>query len=334
MSVTIKDVAKEANVSTSTVSRVLSNSSRISEKTKERVNEVIGKLNYRPNAIARSLASNKTKILGVVLPNESEDLITNSFFIEAMQGMSNYAKKKRYYVTYAFSDNEESELNSIADFISSNLVAGICILRARSNDKIIDYLNETGFPFVIIGRPDESDKMLWVDNDNFEVTYKITQNLINKGYKKIQFIGAQKRWNVSKDRINGFLEACRVNGIKVKDSDIIIERDFSIENGKTAAEKIFKSGNIPEAIVAQDDLIAMGVIDVFKENNRNINIIGFNNSPIMQYRNPKISSVDINGVELGYYATKLLIDRLENKNMKINHYIVKSKIVYRDSFKK
>lgn len=94
MNVTIKDVAKEANVSTSTVSRVLSNSSRISEKTKERVNEVIRRLNYKPNAIARSLASNTTKILGVVLPNESKDLVTNSFFIEAMQGMSNYAKKR------------------------------------------------------------------------------------------------------------------------------------------------------------------------------------------------------------------------------------------------
>lgn len=175
--------------------------------------------------------------------------------------------------------------------------------------------------------------MLWVDNDNFQVTYKITQNLIERGYKKIQFIGAQRSWNVSKDRINGFLEACKINGIKVDDNDIILEKDFSMEDGKIAAEKIVRSGNIPEAVIAQDDLLAMGAIDVFEENNKKIDIIGFNNSPLVQYRNPKLSSVDINGIELGYYATKLLIDHLENQNTKINHYIVKSKIVYRDSLK-
>ena len=94
MKVTIKDVAKEANVATSTVSRVLSNSPKISEKTKEKVHEAIKKLNYKPNAIARSLANNKTRILGVVLPEDADDILNNPFFINAMKGMSMYAKRK------------------------------------------------------------------------------------------------------------------------------------------------------------------------------------------------------------------------------------------------
>ena len=98
MKITIKEVAEQANVSPSTVSRVLSNSSQISEKTKERVREVIRELNYKPNAFARSLANKKSRILGVVLPSEAQDLLLNPFFFQAMKGMSSYAKKKRYYI--------------------------------------------------------------------------------------------------------------------------------------------------------------------------------------------------------------------------------------------
>lgn len=145
MKVTIKEVAKEANVSTSTVSRVISDSPQISEKTKEKVREVITRLNYKPNAIARSLANKKTRIIGVVLPSEAQDLFFNPFFLKAMQGMSSYAKKKKYYITYAFSDNEKEEVNYIKDFITSNLIAGICLLRLRTDDKSIEYLKEQIF---------------------------------------------------------------------------------------------------------------------------------------------------------------------------------------------
>ncbi|MDZ4975781.1 LacI family DNA-binding transcriptional regulator, partial [Clostridium perfringens] len=101
MKVTIKDVAKEANVATSTVSRVLSNSDKISDKTKEKVNEAIKKLNYTPNIIARGLANNRTRILAVILPKEAEDIFSNPFFVQAMKGMSIYAQKENYYIMYA-----------------------------------------------------------------------------------------------------------------------------------------------------------------------------------------------------------------------------------------
>ena len=142
MKVTIKEVAKEANVSPSTVSRVISDSSQISEETKEQVREAINKLKYKPNAIARSLANSKTRIIGVVFPNESQDLITNPFFIQAMKGMSSYAQSKKYYLTYAFSEDEKRELDYINNFITSNLVDGICLLRARTDDKSIKYLKK------------------------------------------------------------------------------------------------------------------------------------------------------------------------------------------------
>ena len=152
MKITIKDVAKEANVATSTVSRVLSNNPKISEKTKEKVHEAIKKLNYKPNAIARSLANNRTRILGVVLPEDADDILNNPFFINAMKGMSMYAQKKNYYITYAFSKTKDIENKNIKDIINSNLVDGVILLRVSENDKNIEYLKSIDFPFVIIQR--------------------------------------------------------------------------------------------------------------------------------------------------------------------------------------
>lgn len=333
MKVTIKEVAKEANVSPSTVSRVISDSSQISEETKEKVRDAIKKLKYRPNAIARSLANNKSRILGVVLPSEAQDLITNTFFIQAMKGMSMYAQKKKYYITYAFSENEKAELNYINNFITSNLVDGICLLRARTDDKSIKYLKEMQFPFVVIGRPEDAEGLLWVDNDNFQATYNLVNELIKKGHKAIAFVGAKQEWNLTKDRYNGFKAACEINGISVQDKSIIMMSDFNEEEGRNGAVRLLENFT-PTAIIAEDDILAFGVLKVLKERNiNNVEIVGFNNSPLAEFQTPSLSSVDINATELGYYATKILIDFLENYETAKNHYIIDSKLIRRDSFK-
>ncbi|MDR5586212.1 LacI family DNA-binding transcriptional regulator [Clostridium aquiflavi] len=333
MKVTIKEVAKEANVSTSTVSRVLSDSSQISEETKSKVREAVKKLKYKPNAIARSLANNKTRIIGVILPNEAQDLLTNPFFIQAMKGMSVYAQSKNYYITYAFSKDEAHEAHHVKDFISSNLVDGICLLRAKSDDSNIKYLKETGFPFVVIGRPEETDGILWVDNDNFKATYDLVNDLAKRGKKKIAFLGARKEWNLTKDRVNGFKVSCQMNGINIKEQYIIIKEEFTEQEGIEATKELLKYG-IPDAIVAEDDMMAFGALKVFKEKNlKDISIIGFNNTQLAEFQNPPLASVDINAYELGYYASKILIDSLESNNKEVDHYIIDTNLVIRDSIK-
>ncbi|AWK50526.1 LacI family transcriptional regulator [Clostridium beijerinckii] len=333
MKVTIKEVAKEAKVSTSTVSRVISDSPQISEKTKEQVREVINKLKYKPNAIARSLANSKSRIIGVVLPNESQDLITNPFFIQAMKGMSGYAQSKKYYIMYAFSEDEKSESDYINNFITSNLVDGVCLLRARSDDKSIKDLKKWGFPFVVIGRPEESEDMLWVDNDNFQATYNLVNEFIKKGHKDIAFLGAKNEWNVTKDRLKGFKVACEINGILVQDKNIATRNEFSEQEGIDGAIELLKNSS-PTAIIVEDDILAFGVLKVLKQRNiKNIEVVGFNNSPLAEFQTPPLSSVDINAKELGYYAAKILIDSLESNEIAINHYIIDSKLIKRESFK-
>ncbi|OOM79149.1 LacI family DNA-binding transcriptional regulator [Clostridium sp. BL-8] len=332
MKVTIKEVAKEANVSPSTVSRVVSDSSQISEETKEKVRDAINRLKYKPNAIARSLANKKSRILGVVLPSEAQDLITNTFFIQAMKGMSLYAQNKKYYISYAFSEDEKSEIEYINNFITSNLVDGICLLRARADDKCIKYLKDAEFPFVVIGRPEESEGLLWVDNDNFQATYNLVNELIKKGHKSIAFLGAKKEWNVTKDRYKGFKAACEVNGIKIQNKSVVMANDFNEQEGRNGTIKLLKN-MIPTAIIVEDDVLAFGTLKVLKERKiENIDVVGFNNSPLAEFQTPPLSSVDINASELGYYAAKILIDFLENNETSTNHYIIESKLIRRSSF--
>lgn len=331
--VTIKDVAKEAGVATSTVSRVLSNNPKISEETKDKVNEAIKKLNYKPNAIARSLANNKTKILGVVLPSEADDLLTNPFFINAMKGMSIYAQNKNYYITYVFAKDGKKEFESIKEITNINLIEGIILLRVNEDDESIKFLKNIEFPFVAIGRPEKTDDILWVDNDNFQAMYNVVNKLIQKGHKKIGFIGAIKTLNMSKDRLKGYKMALEVNGINYDEQLVIHKQLFKENQGYDAAKELLNKNKIT-AIVTTDDLLAFGAGKLLNEEKLDhISLVGFNNIQLAKYQTPPLSSVDINADELGYYAAKLLIEKLENEESLNTHYIVNTEFIERESFK-
>ncbi|WP_251861722.1 LacI family DNA-binding transcriptional regulator [Clostridium sp. Marseille-Q2269] len=333
MKITIKDVAKEANVSPSTVSRVLSNHPRISDETKEKVYKIIEKLKYKPNAIARGLVNNKTRILGVVLPEEAENLLSNPFFIQAMKGISSYAEKKEYYITYAFSNNKESEKKHIRDLTSSGLIEGILLLRPKENDENIKYLKDINFPFVIMGRLKDTEGILWVDNDNFKVMYKIVSKLINKGHTKIALIGAEKDLNMCKHREMGYRVALEMNGISFNKKLISYGQEFKEEEGFAEMNKLLQK-TIPTAVVAMDDLLAIGAMKALQEKNlNNTSIVGFNNIPLDIFQRPQLASVDINGSALGYYATKLLIDNIEGIDNSRTHYIVETIFMERESFR-
>lgn len=331
MDVTIKDVAREANVSPSTVSRVLAGNPKISDETKARVMETIKKLNYHPNAIARSLANNSTKILGLVLPSGEEDLFKNPFFIQAMTGISVNAQKMGYSIMYTFSKNEDEELVYIENFVNSKMLDGIILLTSKSKDKCIEYLIEKNFPFVVVGRPENYKNILWVDNDNYKAMFEAVTFLINRGNKEIGFIGGPGEFNMSSDRLNGYMEALKKAGLNI-DKNLIYEMaDFNEEFGYEACRRMLAYKK-PSAIVTTDDLLAFGANKMMKQLGvEDISLIGFNNIPLAEYQIPSLSTVDINAKLLGYYASKLLIDKLEKKDGATTHYIVDTMLIERAS---
>lgn len=331
MSVTIKDVAKIVGVSPSTVSRVISGNPKISKETKEKVFAVIRELHYHPNVIARSLANKSTKMLGLILPNNEENLFKNPFFIQIMTGISVYAQKKGYYIMYTFSNDEKEELQFVKNYTNSKMADGIILLTSRSNDKCINYLKKSDYPFVVVGRPESIEEILWVDNDNFKAMYNVVSNLTAKGHKSIAFIGGPKDFNMSRDRLNGYVRALKTSNIKIDSTLIAQQSDFSEICGYMAMNEIVKTHK-PTAVVTTDDLLAFGAIKSITENcSGKISIVGFNNTSLSVYQNPPLSSVDINAQKLGYYAAKLLIEKLNGEPMTTNHFIIDTNLIERGS---
>jgi len=329
MNITIKDVAKKANVSPSTVSRVISGSSRISDETTERVNRAIKELNYYPNIIARSLVSKSTQVIGIILPSEAEELFGNHFFIQVLTGISSYVQKYGYYIMYTFCKTEEDEVTAIKKYVTSNLVDGIILTVVRHNDQCIKHLQEINFPFVVIGRPEDTKKILWVDNDNFQAMYNVVSKLLLEGHRKIAFIGGRKDLNVSKDRLSGYRQAHKFHDVAI-DEQCISEMEYFKEHlGYEAMEKITNKVGVT-AIVATDDLLAFGANSYMKKNNKAVPIVGFNNTLLAEHQHPPLSSVDINAKKIGYYTAKLLVNQLEN-NAQENFFIIETSLIERQS---
>lgn len=331
MAVTIKDVAKVAGVSTSTVSRVISNHPKISKETKDSVYKIIEQLNYHPNIIAQSLANSSTRILGLILPNNEESLFKNPFFTQIMTGISVYAQKKGYYIMYAFSSSQKEELNFIKSYTNSKIVDGIILLTSRSNDKCINYLDKQNYPFVVVGRPENADGVLWVDNDNYKAMYDAVSNLISKGHTNIGFISGPMDFNFSRDRLLGYTQALKDNKINISEEFIIQETDHNEECGYRAIKAILSKGK-PTAIVTTDDLLAYGAMKAIQNDlSSTIAMVSFNNTPLAEYQTPPLSSVDINPEKLGYYAAKLLIQKLKGEEMANKYFIVETNLIERES---
>ena len=336
MGATINDVARAAGVSPSTVSRVLSDHPKISSKTKQRVRKAIEELDYHPNTIARSLARNTTHTIGVILNAEADLLMRNSFFIQALTGVSVYAREKGYHVMFDFNKNEEEDLAIAKSYVSGKSVDGIILFTSRIHDKCIEYLKKNRFPFSVIGRPDDTQDVLWVDNDNFQATYQVTNYLIDRGHTVIGFMGGPPSLRVSVDRYEGFKKAMSVHGLPLI-KDIIHDKGiFSEEYGCECMRRILGSsaqgGCMPDAVITCDDMQAIGALKAMGEHGvTNISIIGFNNTPLGCFQNPRLTSVDVNADKLGYFSAKLLVDCLEKNRDAPTHYIVPTVLAERES---
>lgn len=232
---------------------------------------------------------------------------------------------------YAFSKNEEEELKFIKHYIRGRLVEGTILLTSRKDDKCISYLKKTQHPFVLIGRPEDPRDTLWVDNDNFQAMYNVVDYLIRKGHKDIAFIGGPANLYVTRDRLDGYRKALRTHGLPEDKGKIRCTKEFSRECGYEAMMDILDY-TIPSAVATTDDLLAFGANLAIQEKKlEGIALTGFNNTYLAEYQTPSLTSVDINAEKLGMYAAKLLIDKLEKKDMPTNHYVVDTKLVERDS---
>lgn len=332
--VTLSDVAKKAGVSPSTVSRVISNSPRISKATKEKVHKCMDELGYYPNVIARSLAKNKTGNIGVIMPTRSEDIFLNPFFPEALRGIVKSAANSGYDILLSTNTELENELNSIKNLTRGSRVDGIVLMSSKIDDESIDYLSSIDFPFSLIGSPYKADNGInHVDNDNFMAAYELTRYLTLMGKKNIAMIAADPSLMVTKKRIEGYKKAIEESHLDFDEGQLFIG-SFDEETGYKYGREILELNPRPDAVIVTDDLVAFGAIQVLESLNigipKDIAVASFNNSVLSRYSQTPFTSVDVNAYDLGLESINLLVEAIE-KGVRNRKTIIPYKIHKRKS---
>ncbi|CAM4015222.1 LacI family DNA-binding transcriptional regulator [Mesobacillus zeae] len=335
MTVTIKDVAIKANVAPSTVSRVIANNPRISEKTKKRVRKAIQELGYHPNLNARSLANQMTNSVGIVMPESASKSFQNPFFPEVIRGISSYIQSREYSLFMVTGETEEAIYEGVVKMVQGRRVDGIVLLYSRVDDKIIQYLIEKKFPFVLIGKPQQTAQdITYTDNDNYSAGREVTEYLIKLGHTHIAFIGGSPNLMVTKERLSGFREALLMADLQIS-NDYICHMEFLQEGGKEAVEQLFQLKQPPTAIVVTDDLMALGVLSALSEKGYSIpddvSVISFNNVILSEISNPPLTSVDVHIFQLGYESAKSLVEKIEAPDLLPKNILVPYTIIERHS---
>lgn len=327
---TIKDVAKIANVSEATVSRVMSNSNLISNKTKKKVMEVVRQLDYFPNSAAVSLTKSKSNILGLVVVSSAkiENPLQNDYYNEIIPFISKYALDLGYYTLYLQFENKEEAYENVYRLIKSNRIDGLIFLNFIEDEEHISYFEKISFPYAIIGTPNNKTKGLWIDNDNIKSCFDITNKLIQKGKKNLLFISGPSDMSVSVYRKKGYLDALKKNDINFESENVLSLPEFSSD---LAYNNVKNYNNIDkiDAIITTDDLLAIGAKKAIDNLGLNIEVTGFNNSKLRSYLNYKFTTVDIKYDKLAKGVIYLLTSKIEEKELNSNHIVVESEIIER-----
>ena len=335
MAITIKDVAKQAEVSAATVSRVIADNPRISAKTKQKVRETMELLGYYPNFQARNLVAQKTRTIGVIMANSTTLAFQNPFFPEVLRGISASAHKSQYGLYLSTGATEDEIFDEVVAMDQGKRVDGIILLYSKVNDRIMDYLFQCGLPFSVVGRPHtNADAVSYVDNDNISITKQVIGHLTNLGHKRIAFIAGGKDFVVSLDRLQGYEEALADSLISF-DPQYIVNQEGMQQDGKRAIRQLFDLENPPTAIVAHDDLVAYEVIGYLEDLQINVpedvSIISFNNHALSKHLKPPLSSVDICIYELGIEAANLLLEKINDEKAEPRQITVSSRLIERGS---
>ncbi|RLK64213.1 LacI family transcriptional regulator [Atopobacter sp. AH10] len=330
MAVTIKDVARLANVSPSTVSRVIADNPSISTATKRRVRRIMDELNYYPNLSARSLASKKSQTIGLVLPQASDAFYQNPFFPTVMRGINEASSSKGYGLLISTGQNEEDRLSHIQRMVYGKQVEGLIFLYAMVNDPILEFVSSINFPVVVIGSPDNSQVNL-VDNDNELIGKQATKALIEKGCRKPVYIGGDEKQPFIHNRELGFKAALKEAHLPSDHQNSFHPKSFMPDEGYALAKQILAKGEADGFVVA-DQLVARGVRHAIAQSQQaDIPLITFKPyAPSLYTGHATEACMNLHGQTLGEQAVYILFDVLrdeENKGQRYIHEIVKSELI-------
>ncbi len=332
MAASIKDVAREAGVSIATVSRVLNDIDVVNEETKKKVVEAIKKLGYRPNIVARSLKTQRTRTIGILIPD-----ISSQFYPEIVRGAEDVANIYDYNVMLCNSDFDIDKEKEYLRVLKEKMVDGVLYMSSSLENDILDLINELDVKTVLVETDDKNANLPSVTIDNIKATYETTKYLIDKGMKDIAFIGVSRDDNNAwRKRYTGYKNALEENGINIKEG-LTYFNNLKVETGYNGVMEIMNKGVKPEAIVCASDEIAMGAINALRDKGlkvpEDVSVIGFNDIDLARAFYPKLTTVHQPMYDMGSVAMRMLIKLINNKVLEEGHFVLNYNLVERDSCK-
>jgi DNA-binding LacI/PurR family transcriptional regulator len=332
--VTIKDVAKQAGVSSSTVSRVVSDSPMISDKTKRKVRQVMEDMGFHINQNARNLVSQSTKTIGIVMKSSASESFHDPFFPEVLRGISAWCHKQDFSISLTTGESEEAIFQDVVKMVKGKKVDGIIVSYSKQDDKVVPYLMECGIPFVVIGKPfGKASEMTYIDNDNVKAAREAAEYLIARGHDKIGYIGMSLEFEVAKYRLQGFKEAVLFNHLDI--SDAYIKNPTSPDLIRNAVDELMDLDAPPTGMVIIDDLSALHALTILREKEikvpEDVSVISFNNTLIANFANPSLTSIDTQIFQLGYESARCLIEEIKDRSVYKKSIIIPTHIVERNS---
>ena len=308
--ITSLEVAKLAGVSQSAVSRVFTPGASSSKKTNELVRKAALELGYRPNVLARSLITGKSRMIGLVVA-----YLDNYFYPEALELLSSALQKKGYHVLIFMSGNKEGDIADAVDEILDYQVDGIIAASVSMSSDLAKRCTSAGVPVVLFNRTQDDDRLSAVTSDNFQGGQKVARFLLAGGHKRIGYIAGWEGASTQRDREKGFTEELVRNGQELYAREV---GNFNSDEARQAARTMFSKQNFPDAVFVANDAMAIAVIDVIRfelglQVPEQVSVVGYDDVPISSWPAYDLTTVRQPANRMVAETVSILIESIENK---------------------
>ncbi len=334
--ITLKQVAAHAGVSYQTVSKVLNKQATVSKETEARIWDAVRTLGYRPNQIARNLRSQRNHMIGYSWEPTPPDQV-NSILDLFMQSMSHIAESAGYHLlAFPYRSDRKEWLASYKELIDTNRVDAFVLTSVEFNDPRVQFLMERNFPFVAFGRSNPEWEFPYVDVDGGAGLRMIVEHLLERGHRRIAALAWPPASRVGQNRIAGYLDALTKAGIAPRE-DYIARGEGNFHFGYEATKQwlAWPPTERPSAIAAFNDAMAIGAMHAIRDHGltvgRDIAVTGFDDSPMVQYLTPPLTSVRQPVWEVGERVINILLCLLDGKPIEERHVLLQPKLIIRQS---
>lgn len=330
--VTLRDVALHVGVHESTVSRVLNAKTRhmVTPEVADRVAAAADALGYRPNPIAYSLKTNRTLTVGVLIPD-----LTNPMFPPIIRGIQDSLERAGYTAIFANSDNDTKRERVILEAMKARRIDGLILATAHVEDPLVAETAAEEIPLVLVNRTTESDTVSSVANDDAAGIALAVRHLESLGHRRIAHVAGPQTLSTGKRRREGFIEAIRECGRQPQPSLIEVGRAFSEEAGRRALEAILARSRAFTAVVAANDMLAIGCYDALEAAGiacpEEVSVTGFNDMPFVDKLRPALTTVRIPHYEMGETAARLLLGHMADRKSRPQTILLKRELIVRGS---